>query len=61
LLQIERERERAVIENQSAIMITQKLKRDKLTEATQKIAYHYLQLLTTSLEDGTSSEDLCLE
>jgi hypothetical protein len=63
LLQIERgrERERAVIENQSAKMTTEKLKREKLTETMQKIAYHSLQPLTTSLEDGTSSEDLCLE
>lgn len=37
---------------------TEKIERDM--ENMQKIAYYYSQLLTTSLEDGTSSEDLCL-
>ena len=51
----------AVIGNQSARMTTWKTERDKLTEIIWKIVYYCSQLLTASLEDGTSSEDLCLE
>ena len=51
----------AVIGNQSARMTTWKTERDKLTEIIWKIVYYCSQLLTASLEDGTSSEDLCLK